>query len=114
MKRDVSQSQAKRSRYLKAIHAQGKVRYMRADVEQAGGESQPYWKTTTYTERMGQEEGCDRAAWPEVGSGYPSRQVNRYPKSRRLKKVAQGTQGLRSSQLKSQRKQTLGQLSRPR
>ena len=56
---------------------------------------------------MGQEGGCDRAAWPEVGSGYPSRQVNSYPKHRRLKKVTQGTQGLRSSRLKPQRKKIL-------
>lgn len=35
--RDVSESHAKRSWHLKAIHALGKVRCARADLEPAGG-----------------------------------------------------------------------------
>lgn len=62
MNKDGSQSQAKKSRHLKAISAPGKVRF-----EEAEEGKQSLWEARGHTEKMGQAGGYDR---PEPGQRW--------------------------------------------
>lgn len=62
MNKDGSQSQAKKSRHLKAISAPGKVRF-----EEAEEGKQSLWEARGHTEKMGRAGGYDR---PQPGQRW--------------------------------------------